>query len=88
MPDTYARDQKTVVTPTRRLCGLCISSTDNVGTTLNGSHLMAWAGQFLYHEEEQRHLVTFLEQFSTRTSWPTSRSLEKLKARWEEQRSS
>lgn len=80
--DIRRRIAEEIESPTRLLCGLCISSTFNVGNVLNGSHLMAWAGQFLHQQEEQRCLVDFLQSFSERTKWPTYSSLERLQNRW------
>lgn len=70
-----------VISPTRLLCGLCISST-NIGTNLNGSHLMAWCGQFLSGREEQRRLFEFLTEFGERTKWPNQTSCNRLKEKW------
>lgn len=80
--------QAEVVEPTRWLCGVCISSTTNIGTNLNGSHLMAWSGQFLSGREEQRYLLNFLEQFGHKTKWPNETSCGRLQRAWQHSRKS
>ncbi len=70
-----------VVSPTRLLCGLCMSST-NIGTNLNGSHLMAWCGQFLSGRAEQIRLLEFLNDFGEKTKWPNQTSCARLREKW------
>ncbi|KAL5349202.1 hypothetical protein ACLOAV_005490 [Pseudogymnoascus australis] len=72
-----------IISPTRWLCGLCMSSTDNIGTNLNGSHLMAWCGQFLSGRDERRCLLDFLTEFGHATKWPNQTSCKRLKSLWE-----
>ncbi|KAH9838094.1 Fungal specific transcription factor domain [Teratosphaeria destructans] len=59
------RDQmeSKILSPIRCLCGLCMSSTDNIGNNLNGSHLMAWCGKLLSGKSEQSCLLHFLAEF-------------------------
>ena len=76
-----AHIESSVVSPTRVLCGLCMSST-NVGTNLNGSHLMAWCGQFLSGREEQTRLLEFLTDFGEKTKWPNQTSCKRLREKW------
>ncbi|KAL4894226.1 hypothetical protein BDV59DRAFT_16099 [Aspergillus ambiguus] len=71
-----------IVAPTRLLCGLCISNTTNVGTNLNGSHLMAWCGRFLSGRAEQKCLLEFLTEFSQNTKWPSGVDCTRLEESW------
>ncbi|KFX89387.1 hypothetical protein O988_08645 [Pseudogymnoascus sp. VKM F-3808] len=72
-----------VISPTRWLCGLCMSSTDNIGINLNGSHLMAWCGQFFSGRDERKFLLDFLSEFGHRTKWPNQTSCERLMELWD-----
>lgn len=77
-----SKHQTTIVAPTRLLCGLCMSNMTNVGTNLNGSHLMAWCGRFLSGREEQRRLLSFLTEFSQNTKWPSRVDCTRLEETW------
>jgi hypothetical protein len=59
-----------------------MSSTDNIGINLNGSHLMAWCGKLLSGKSEQCCLVEFLAEFGEVTKWPNQMSCERLKESW------
>ncbi|KAF2765376.1 hypothetical protein EJ03DRAFT_209028 [Teratosphaeria nubilosa] len=77
-----------ILSPIRCLCGLCMSSTDNVGNNLNGSHLMAWCGKLLSGKSEQSCLLSFLAEFGEVTRWPNQLSCDDLKASWSKSDSS
>lgn len=61
-----------------------MSNTANVGTGLNGSHLMAWCGRFLSGKDERVYLLNFLTQFSMKTKWPTRLDCARLEMAWAE----
>ncbi|KAK5051388.1 hypothetical protein LTR84_003040 [Exophiala bonariae] len=76
-----------IVSPTRLLCGLCMSS-NNIGTNLNGSHLMAWCGQYFSGQKEQTQLLEFLTKFGEKTKWPNQTSSKRLQEQWRSSRRS
>lgn len=73
--------QTEILEPARRLCGVCLSSGD-VGSDINGSHLIAWCGQFFTGREEQRCLIEYLNTFMDRTKWPNKTCSERLERIW------
>src|ERR1700709_868434 len=79
---TIWNHQTAIVTPTRLLCGLCMSNMTNVGTNLNGSHLMAWCGRFLSGRDEKQRLLNFLTEFSHNTKWPSQVDCTRLEETW------
>ncbi|KAJ5585846.1 hypothetical protein N7450_005633 [Penicillium hetheringtonii] len=84
--DMHRYIETAIVAPTRLLCGLCMSNMANVGTNLNGSHLMAWCGRFLSGREEQQCLLNFLTEFSRNTKWPSQVDCARLEETWAKSR--
>ena len=63
-------------------------SSPDVGSNINGTHLVAWCGQFFTGREEQRLLVNHLVEFMDKTKWPNKTCFERLQHIWSGQRKS
>jgi hypothetical protein len=74
-----------IIGPTRYLCSICFSC-DEVDAEINGTHLMAWCGQYFTGNEEQRRLVAYLKAFMERVKWPNKTYYERLEHIWSRQR--
>ncbi|KAJ5811984.1 hypothetical protein N7474_008285 [Penicillium riverlandense] len=70
-----------VLTPARLVCGITFSC-DDVGAVINGSHLAAWCGQLFSGKEEQRRLLSFLQNFMHQTKWPNGTCCDRLQRIW------
>ncbi|OQV09484.1 hypothetical protein CLAIMM_13602 [Cladophialophora immunda] len=70
-----------ILGPTRKLCGICLA-TKEVGSQINGSHLVSWCGQFFTGKQEQRQLVDWLERTMLASKWPNRTCIERLQQIW------
>ncbi|KAI1629075.1 hypothetical protein EDD37DRAFT_36229 [Exophiala viscosa] len=67
--------------PSRKLCGICLA-TREIGSEINGSHLVSWCGQFFTGKEEQRRLLDWLETTMLESRWPNRTCSERLQQIW------
>ncbi|KAE8358131.1 hypothetical protein BDV27DRAFT_138185 [Aspergillus caelatus] len=73
--------EENVATPSRWLCGVTLSSND-YGVKINGSHLIAWCGQFLTARTEQNMVLHILLSLWEDTKWPNQTCCTRLKDIW------
>lgn len=76
--------QSEVLGPARQLCGVCFSCED-IGSEINGSHLIAWCGQFFSAKDERCALMTKLNSFMEKTTWPNRTCSERLQRIWKDE---
>ncbi|KAI9815141.1 MAG: hypothetical protein M1827_002984 [Pycnora praestabilis] len=70
-----------VLAPARQACATCFSC-DDIGSNINGTHLISWCGQYFTGKEEQRCLIKFLDHFMKTNKWPNVTCHERLKQIW------
>lgn len=70
-----------VLGPARSLCGVCFM-TEEIGSQINGSHLISWCGQFFTGKEEQRRILEWLEGTMLYMKWPNRACIERLQQIW------
>ncbi|KAL2444010.1 hypothetical protein ABEF95_014697 [Exophiala dermatitidis] len=69
--ENYIRD------PARKLAGICFKTSD-VGSQINGSHLVSWCGQYFTEAEERKILSGWLERMMNETKWPNKSCAQRL----------
>lgn len=79
--------QSEILDPIVHLCGVTINC-DAVGTEMNGSHLVAWCGQYLTQRSQQDALVDWLHSSMSRSKWPNRTVISRLQRIWDGQQSS
>jgi hypothetical protein len=79
--------QAEITGPARMLCAICFSC-DDIGSEINGAHLLAWCGQYFTGREEQRRVVAYLKHFMEKVKWPNKTCYQRLEQIWKCQRTS
>ena len=70
-----------ILGPARKLCGICLNVKE-VGSQINGSHLVSWCGQFFTGKQEQRQLIDWLKRTMLASKWPNRTCIERLQQIW------
>lgn len=72
-----------MLAPAHLLCAITFAC-DNVGASINGTHLVSWCGQLLSVKKEQERVIEFLQEFMGRTKWPNQTCCDRLQRIWTE----
>ena len=72
--------ERETLTPTRQHCA--VTSSNEMGTQINGAALVAWCGQFLINKDEQTAVIEWLDNLVRRTKWPNKTCSDRLRRIW------
>lgn len=73
LADVHRKMLLSVTTNARLLCAVVFSS-DDIGSSFNGSHLVDWSAQYLDGKLEREQIRGWLENFHAKTLWPNKHS--------------
>ncbi|KAF2123155.1 hypothetical protein BDV96DRAFT_639702 [Lophiotrema nucula] len=77
----HQQARKILIDNAKMLCAV-VFSDDEIGTGVNGTHLVAWGAQFFEGKLEQDETLRWLKEFMRETSWPNKTCYEKLEKQW------
>jgi hypothetical protein len=68
--------------PTRMLAGICFAD-NNMGSRINGSHLLSWCAQYLIQPAERKAVLDWLEETMADSKWANKTCIRRLKQIWD-----